>query len=277
MKKISFLILFLFLLCNTTNAKSITANVLQRIFLIKYGDNYGTAFTIEVDNKQYLITAKHNLPNIKDKKDTIELFHDKKWKKLDVGIIKLKNPDVDIAVLAPPIQLSPTLPFEPSLGGVIISQDVFFLGFPYMINFDAEGINRRFPLPFIKKGILSAIDSSDKEVITLYVDGHNNPGFSGGPIVFWDKQNKIYKVGGIIKGYRYEKSKVFNRDIDTGLQTYANTGIIIGHSIKHAIEAIKDNPIGIEIKKIPITNQSTGPYSPPPAAHPAGDFCVRQQ
>ena len=252
MKKILLPLIFLFILCNIVNANPITANVLQRVFLIKYGNNYGTAFTIEVDNKQYLITAKHNLPEVKESKVDIELFHNKKWKKLTLNIINLDNPDVDIIVLVPPIQLSPVLPFEPSLSNAIISQDVFFLGFPYMLNFDTgEKINRKFPLPFIKKGILSAIDSSNTKAIILYVDGHNNPGFSGGPIVFWDKKIKKYKVGGVIKGYKQEKSKVFNKNLDTGLQTYTNTGIILGYSIKHAVEAIKNNPIGIEIIENP--------------------------
>lgn len=133
------------------NANSITANVLQRVFLIKCGNIYGTAFTIEVDNKQYLITVKHMIPKVKEEKVNIELFHDKKWKKLTANIINPEKSDVDILVLAPPIQLSHVIPFEPSLGDVIISQDVFFLGFPYMLNFDAGEINRKFPLPLIKK------------------------------------------------------------------------------------------------------------------------------
>lgn len=98
---------------------------------------------------------------------------------------------------------------------------------------------------------MSAIDFSNKDAIVLYVDGHNNPGFSGGPIVFWDKKIKKFKIGGVIKGYRHEKSKIVDNDLDTGLQTYTNTGIIIGFSIKHAVDAIKNNPIGIEIKGNP--------------------------
>ena len=36
----------------------VTSNVLHRVFLIKYGDKFGSSFTIDVDNRQYLISAK---------------------------------------------------------------------------------------------------------------------------------------------------------------------------------------------------------------------------
>ena len=63
----------------------------------------------------------------------------------------------------------------------MLSQDVYFLGFPYDLTNDGGTINRNFPIPLIKKGILSAIQVG--EVKTLLLDGHNNPGFSGGPVV----------------------------------------------------------------------------------------------
>jgi len=30
------------------------------------------------------------------------------------------------------------------------------------------------------------IDGTDANAVVLYIDGFNNPGFSGGPIVYWD-------------------------------------------------------------------------------------------
>jgi hypothetical protein len=35
-------------------------------------------------------------------------------------------------------------------------------------------MNRNFPLPFVKKALLSAMANG-----YYYLDGHNNPGFSG--------------------------------------------------------------------------------------------------
>jgi hypothetical protein len=39
-------------------------NVVYRIFSIKYVNYSGSAFIIEVDGRQYLITAKHVLPGM---------------------------------------------------------------------------------------------------------------------------------------------------------------------------------------------------------------------
>jgi len=38
----------------------------------------------------------------------------------------------------------------------------------------------------------------------LYLDGQNNPGFSGGPIVFRDLKNPavIYKLTGVVSAFR---------------------------------------------------------------------------
>ena len=51
----------------------ITATVISRIFHIKFGSSIGTCFTIDVDNKQYFVTAKHVVQNLKDV-DEVEIF-----------------------------------------------------------------------------------------------------------------------------------------------------------------------------------------------------------
>ena len=37
----------------------VNANILTRVLHLKIGEMTGTAFTVEVDGRQYLITAKH--------------------------------------------------------------------------------------------------------------------------------------------------------------------------------------------------------------------------
>ena len=62
------------------------------------------------------------------------------------------------------------------------SQTVAFLGFPFGWDSGAESVNNGYPVPFIKAGIISA--KADGPPRRIYVDGHGNPGFSGGPLVF---------------------------------------------------------------------------------------------
>lgn len=47
-------------------------------------------------------------------------------------------------------------------------------------------------IPFLKSGIVSAMDDRDPEANLLYLDGHNNSGFSGGPIVFWYTESRRF-------------------------------------------------------------------------------------
>jgi hypothetical protein len=120
-----FVVLLVLPLMAIAQPELVTSNVLQRVFLIKYGDQFGSSFTIDVDNRQYLISAKHFLGELRES-DCIEIFHDSQWKKLEVRRIDLSNPKIDILVLAPGLQLSPSLELQPSIGNIVISQNVFF-------------------------------------------------------------------------------------------------------------------------------------------------------
>jgi len=247
---LSIFLLTLIILPLTSFAETdlVTTNVLQRVFFIKYGDQSGSSFTIDVDNKQYLISAKHFLTNLKSS-DTIEIFHESTWKRLDITRIDLNNPNIDIIVLAPKIQLSPALKLDPSIGNITLSQKVFFLGFPFGMNTDIKELNNFFPLPFVKAGIVSAMDFANAKEKILYVDGQNNPGFSGGPIVLYDAKEKRLKVVAVISGYRVQEDNVYAAGQITMFKAAANAGILMGYTIDHAVEAIKKNPIGVEIKK----------------------------
>jgi len=73
---------------------------------------------------------------------------------------------------------------ENTTADMVIGQDVFFLGFPY--NYDSLLQQSPFgntPIPFVKKACMSAIIKSGEDILLL-LDGHNNPGFSGGPVCF---------------------------------------------------------------------------------------------
>lgn len=91
-------------------------------------------------------------------------------------------------------------------------------------------------------GILKKTRSNE----TYLLDGHNNPGFSGGPVVFHvpGKQKLEYKVIGVISAYRQQEGDVYYDGKATGLKHVENAGIIIAPSIKRVIDIINENPIG---------------------------------
>jgi hypothetical protein len=84
----------------------ITTNVYQRVFKIKYASSIGTCFTIEVDSKQYLITARHVVDGFSG--TSLDIFHNNQWKTIPVCLVDHCSGEVDISVFAASIQLSPT-------------------------------------------------------------------------------------------------------------------------------------------------------------------------
>lgn len=64
----------------------ITANVYHRTFRIKYGARCGTCFTIDVEGRQYLVTARHIVEGISDS-DTVEVFYQNSWQAMAVKLV----------------------------------------------------------------------------------------------------------------------------------------------------------------------------------------------
>ena len=221
----------------------ITSNVIGRTFHIRYNSGTGTCFTIDIDGKQYFVTAKHVIEGLKDE-DEVELYFKNNWVKAKTKLIgHSTNADVSVFAIEHHIE---GYPLPAILDGITYGQDLFFLGFPYGIKSEVGSLNREFPLPLVKKGILSAIffDHPDKHFL---IDGHNNPGFSGGPVVYKKPNSNDFNVGGIISAYRYEFESTYLNGNTTPIQIKTNTGIVMACSIDNALELIQQNPNGTTI------------------------------
>lgn len=224
----------------------ITSNVLTRVFHLKYGMGTGTCFAIDWNNRQYIVTAKHVIENFQSG-SKIQIFYKGNWAEVTPKLVG-HHQTADVSVLTLDISLA-SLKMDPTSDGIILGQDTYFLGFPYQLSdLKSSQINRDFPFPLIKKATLSAM-LNDGFGNYMLLDGFNNPGFSGGPVVFAQPyQTKIeYKVGGIISGYRYSEDPVYQTTTLPPLVVRSNTGIIIAYDIANAIELINANPIGIKI------------------------------
>ena len=216
----------------------ITNNVIQRVFYLK-SIKTGTCFTLDIDNKQYFVTAKHIVEDIKDG-ENIELLYKNKWEKFPIIVVG-KNDTLDIFVFAIKTQLLLAHPLPATMEGIVYGQDLYFLGFPYGYYTDIGELNRGFPLPLVKKGILSSL--STKESPRLLIDGHNNLGFSGGPVVFKKPGSEKFSVAGVVVGFYKE------HDENDEILENTNSGIIEAPEIKNVIDLINKNPVGTEIPK----------------------------
>lgn len=199
------LLLAVFLLlecCALTQAQYLTSNTFNRVKKIAVGPATATAFTMEVDGRQYLVTAKHVIAALKGDEGSIEIFSAPgKSLKLKVKILRCADP-VDIAVLVPDHQLTVAFPLSPVEGSIVFSQDVFFIGFPY--GDDAlSTVMEETAVGFVRKATFSAQERRDGWIL-YYLDGINNAGFSGSPVVFQDysKPGNPWEIMAVVSGYR---------------------------------------------------------------------------
>lgn len=104
---------------------------------------------------------------------------------------------------------------------IAFGMDVFFYGFP-LGNLGTEALGIKFPL--VKKAIVSGwVKYNGADVMVL--DGHVNPGFSGGPVVSYDSTSERMNVVGINTGYVPEAVDLqYKGDV---LSLKNNSGIIV--------------------------------------------------
>ena len=239
-----------FSLVGEINAKAPTSNILSRVLAIRVGSKQGTAFTVDVESKQYLVTARHLFMDTASTQ-IISVLRDTTWINLRIVLVAPLSDSVDIAVMAPPFQLTTSLELPASTDGMVIGQEAFFLGFPSMLRTVDEGrINRGFPFPFIKHAVISALGRDQFGTPIIYLDGHNNCGFSGGPVIFWHQEHDKFYLAGIIKGFRPERlllpdSNQVLRPIDV----FGNSGIVIATDVSTILQVIEQNPIGAQLPK----------------------------
>jgi S1-C subfamily serine protease len=251
MKKVLVVVLIL-ACCAQAMPAQVPSNVLLRVFQIRIKTgpqsyDAGTTFTIEHAGRQYLLTARHVIRtlcpnNTCPNEIEIEISKDQVWQKLKVKVLLPAKPQVDIAVLVPEKELSVTFELLPNSAGVVFGQEVYFLGFPQTL--DGKTISTSFGslrVAFIKRGIISAEDTSDENALVWYIDGFNNPGFSGGPVVGMNPTTRQWHVFGVVQGYLTARARtdINNQLIDTNV--LVNSGILIAYDIRHAIKAIDDD------------------------------------
>ena len=248
-----FAVICLALVTMTVPAQAqITQNAIQRVLMIRYGARVATGFTLDVDTRQYIITAAHVVAGMEEN-GKIQIRRDEKWTEIAVKRLTTVADGADIAVLAPSNSLTPSLELPPYDGVTTYGNDVFFLGFPYGISMPSGTTNNLYPLPFVKKAIVSAIITGGG-IEKIYLDGINNPGFSGGPVVVLDARerypegNPKVKVLGVISGFRNERLPIRDGEQQTSLTVETNTGIIEAVAIGYAIAAIRLNPVGATLR-----------------------------
>lgn len=239
-----------------------TTNTLSRVMMVQSKYFAGTIFSIDVDKREYWITAKHILTGAKhppfgsiaDKSVTLRILNPggqgKQWVSEPFSVIN-SGEDIDIVVLAAPQPLlkDPLPSVATGSRGVLLGGDCEFLGYPSGVGGAWRGIfenGKSQWMPFIKHCTVSAESLADKRI--WFLDGINNEGFSGGPVIFLTGPQQ--KILGVVSGYYTEPSEVI---ADVPVPPHpkepkeivnVNSGFFAAFDISYAIDAIQKNPIG---------------------------------
>lgn len=255
-----------------------TTNILSRILMVQSQFGRASIFSIDVDQREYWITAKHVLNGklhppygtVTDKSIALEILdpgaEGEHWLPETFSVID-PGDDIDIVVLAAatPILANPIPSLDTGSDHLVLGGDCEFLGFPYGGGWRAGMGPNSFWMPFVKHCTVSAFSSNSPDSKKIWVlDGINNEGFSGGPVIFGTgPQQKLFAV---ISGYYTEPAEVVpydasrlapqtrHRDEPSSQpadnnghgreKVNVNSGFIVAFDIGYAVDAIKKNPIG---------------------------------
>lgn len=208
-------------------------------FNILFNGNSATCFIVEYNDIQYVVTAKHIFGDpIDGEIKEFEIKTNKGNVKYRGPILISKKKNVDIAVFLSDKKILPVVDFILE-GNVTFGMDVIFLGFPYGLSQNIRDMN--FNLALVKKAMVSGITMEENDVRVIYLDGHNNPGFSGGMVSYYDEGLDKCVIIGVVSGYIYQNN-ISNTAI--GLVNYTeNSGIIKCYSIGNFIEILEEHKV----------------------------------
>ena len=228
-------------------AGSLPEEILRQTFHIRTPAGMGTAFTVEMDERQYIVSAQHVVGATSPLMVEIQVS-ETGWRELPVRVIGMEGPPVDVAVLATDSMLGSRSGVPVGVGTVGYGQEVRFLGYPLGLAFESVPGFREAPLPLIKAGILSSLKRNEGGFLHLLIDATGNQGFSGGPIVLprsrKDGNSINWYIAGVVTGAQIENFAARDESGAVVGWFHTNAGILYAVSIDAVTRIISENPAG---------------------------------
>lgn len=229
------------------------AETMASTFSLNGDQQTGTCFMITKGGKQYFVTAAHLFKPSHKSGDLvpIHMIIQNRVRPFDAKVYFHPDRNADIALVKLPEEILQNIElpnefisynelFKSIFQGKGISLDstlitfgmeVYFYGFP-LGDLGTQALGIRFPL--VKKAIVSGwVKHNGLNKILL--DGYNNLGFSGGPVVAYDTSSKKMCLVGVVSAYIPEPVSIKYKGHT--LSVNENSGIIICYG-RHYIEEL---------------------------------------
>lgn len=216
----------------------------MRTFKVEFAGGAASCFAINHRDRQWLVTAKHVADAaVKNGAAALTLTGENglnvelSGPLVNVPLVQ-EGPDVTVFDLGGKKIVRDDMTLVPSADGIQLSQEVFFLGYPLPGTLPLMG-----RLPAVRHGILSQ-RALLNGITTWIIDGHNLPGFSGGPLVFAEHggAGSTWHVLGVVHGYWPHRIdvEVAGAAMPAGVsfKVPTNAGLVVVYDIQHAIDAI---------------------------------------
>jgi hypothetical protein len=249
-----------------------TVNIFDRVLMIESAHGRASTFALDVDDREYWITAKHVITgashppygSVSVRAIDLKLLNPasevEDWLPITFTLIDTSK-DVDIVVLyAPrPILTDPASSPPGDSTAATVGGNCQFLGFPFGGGWRGSlSGGKRSWMPYIKH---CGISGQNLDIGMWVLDGINNHGFSGGPVIVGTGTQ--LKVMAVVSGYVTEPTDVMQSSepkSSPGRQggtminpdqirwprqsVERNSGFVLAYDIHFAIDAIRKNPTG---------------------------------
>ena len=226
----------------------LTANVLNRVFwLAQRGNPVGTGFAIDVNGKQYLVTAQHVASSCHYDPE-IRVRSGESWSSVHLGWRTIgEDVEADVAVLSASSSLCTSdLAVTVGQAGIIYGTFGYALGFPSALRPSDVGWlpgGRPTPVPAL------AVMYFSQEGKTGCCSGYITNGYSGGPILFpksGEKPNE-WAFAGVCTGFPTLRRPIDMDGSPVEFAAHEPTGLIRMANIQIAEAIISDNPAGFQL------------------------------
>lgn len=214
---------------------------------IRVSSGAGSGFIFKYKNKNFLVTAAHV---VKDKRRVSkrkvsltqfdgtlytfngEIFYHEN-KECDVCVIKLPDDYIAISVL------------EYQYQQIVVGEEYFYFGYPGSVDTSLaitpiKGSGT--PISVIRRGIISTFNEQD-DIHYMLVDSLATAGFSGSPLVGFDKKGNSFVIGVINSSNMEAENIVDQHENEQELWSVAHTGLTEATHILYVIDIIENHEL----------------------------------